>query len=258
MKKNVSFEKKITFPTMIGEISAIDLEHTLRFIDQSNIEGDFVVKGKYKLTEASRLEEDFNYKIPTEIALSEKLDLNTTEIEISDFYYEIENDDTMICHIEVKIEGVESIALEEEKEEVRGQSEETLELERECDGDVKSEEEIEIPHKIATEEEIKEEIKEENEIEREVTMKEEIIEKEQEKEEVSTSEEVESISTIFSSLSEKEETFSTYSVYILREEETVNSIIDKYKTTKEELEKYNDLTTLTKGTKIIIPVLNND
>ena len=78
MKKKVTFEKNIEFPTMIGEVVEISLDHELKFINESNIEGNFILTGKYKMTEASRLEEDFNYKIPTEIALSEKIDLNTT------------------------------------------------------------------------------------------------------------------------------------------------------------------------------------
>lgn len=297
MKKNISFEKKITFPTMIGEISAIDLEHDLKFIDESNVEGSFIVKGKYKLTEASRLEEDFNYKIPTEIVLTEKLDLQTTHIDIKDFYYEIENDDTMVCYIEIQLEGLEKLELEEEL--VRNKEED----ERECDGDVKTDEEKEIPHKevkdnVAKEKEesitdnksedsttndttIEENISNErNELEDEVlneetiktektatqqsTKKEESVTMEEDNyinntyENTEENEQVESLSNIFSSLSEKEETFATYSVYILREDESVNSIIEKYKTTKEELEKYNDLNTLTKGSKIIIPYLNND
>ncbi len=293
MKKNISFEKKITFPTMIGEISAIDLEHDLKFIDESNVEGSFIVKGKYKLTEASRLEEDFNYKIPTEIVLTEKLDLQTAHIDIKDFYYEIENDDTMVCYIEIQLEGLEKIELEEEL--VRNALEED---ERECDGDIKTDEEKEIPHK-EVKESVDKEVEETKEVEvintptEEVSnerneeveaeiLNEETIKNEEavtkqftEKEESVTmneenyinntyenteedSEQVESLSNIFSSLSEKEETFATYSVYILREDESVNSIIEKYKTTKEELEKYNDLNTLTKGSKIIIPYLNND
>ena len=285
MKKNISFEKKITFPTMIGEISAIDLEHNLKFINESNVEGEFIVKGKYKLTEASRLEEDFEYKIPTEIVLTEKLDLVTTNIEIVDFYYEIENDDTMICFIEIKIEGLEKIELEDDS--VRNQDLEFLE-DRKCDGDIKTEEEKEIPHKdnekmdVEKIEEVKEvefkdleKINEKEEKLEEVRSEEEIfnngngeenmkkdemneeIQEEVEMEETKE-EETESLSNIFSSLSEKEETFATYSVYILREEETINTVIEKYKTTKEELEKYNDLTTLTKGSKIIVPLVDND
>lgn len=280
MKKTVTFEKKLTFPTMIGEITAIDLEHNLRFVDKSNVEGDFFVKGKYKLTEASRLEEEFNYKIPTEITLSEKLDLETTKIEIVDFYYELENEETMVCHIELKIEGLEEIDLPEE---VRNSDNLVIEKidngekeERECDGEIKKEEEKEIPHKeekkeIAKEEEkstsedqkevpkeeIKEikELKESDNLSRDEMVEEKNVSKIEEEEEI---EKQESISSLFSSLSEKEETFASYSVYILREEETINTIIEKYKTTKEELEKYNDLSSLTIGTKIIIPTPTND
>ena len=111
MKKIISFEKQITFPSMIGEITTLDLEHNLNFIDNSNIEGELLLKGKYKLTEASRLEEEFSYKIPVEVILTEKLDLNTTKIDIEDFNYEIENEDTMICKIDLKVEGVEVIEI---------------------------------------------------------------------------------------------------------------------------------------------------
>ena len=99
MKKKVSFNKKIDFPTMIGEICEIALEPDLKFIDESNIEGNLLLSGKYKMTEASRLEEDFNYQIPVEIALTEKIDLNTSNIEISDFYYEEEEESSMIYYI---------------------------------------------------------------------------------------------------------------------------------------------------------------
>ena len=37
MKKNISFEKKLEFPTMIGEVTSISLDHNLTFINQSNI-----------------------------------------------------------------------------------------------------------------------------------------------------------------------------------------------------------------------------
>ena len=33
MKKIISFEKDITFPSMIGEITSISLDHSLKFID---------------------------------------------------------------------------------------------------------------------------------------------------------------------------------------------------------------------------------
>ena len=60
--------------------------------------------------------------------------------------------------------------------------------------------------------------------------------------------------SLFTSLKDDEDTFSTYSIYILRQEETLQTIIEKYKVTKEELEEYNDLTNIQEGCKIIIPV----
>lgn len=265
MKKKVAFQKQIEFPTMIGEISAISLEQDLRFVDESNVEGNLLLTGKYKLTEASRLEEDFNYKIPTEIALSEKLDLNTAKVEIVDFYYEIDNDDTLICNIELLVDGVELIEIEDTIEEVgdvreiskKIDSVEDVNLseERECDGDSKEIKEMELP-KIEKGE--KNEIKESDKIEE----SEKILEEKeitntqilQEKEEII---ETESSNSLFINLKEEKETYGTFLVYIVRQNESINSIIEKYNTNIEEIEKYNNISELNIGTKLIIPILND-
>ena len=213
MKKKVAFEKSIEFPTMIGEISEISLDHELYFINESNVEGYLILVGKYKMTEASRLEEDFSYKIPCEIALTEELDVDTTNIEISDFYYEIENDNMLVCHVELLLEGLE-IVKEEEKI-----------LERECDGD-----------KI----EEKEENEEDNEEKKEDVVEEKKVE----------------INSLFSNLDDEKDKYGTFIVYMVRQNETINTIIEKYHTTIEELEKYNDLKDISLGTKLIIPLIN--
>lgn len=233
MKKNIQFEKRIDFPTMVGEISAISLEKDLKFIDSSNIEGNLILSGKYKLTEASRLEEEFNYKLPIEISLTEKIDTNTSSVEISNFTYEMQDENIMICNIELMIDGLELI-----------------EEDRECDGegDIK---EIEIPIKenkeVKEKEEVVEEVKEEP---KKRIIKQEVVE------EKILEEKEESNSFHLFDISESDETYGTLLVYIVRENETVNSIITKYNTTIEELEKYNDLKDLSIGTKLIIPVSN--
>ena len=210
MKKKVSFDKKVEFPTMIGEITEVSLENNLKFVDDSNIEGNLILIGKYKLTEASRIEEDFKYDIPVEVNLSERLDLNTTNIEISDFYYEIENDKDFICHVELSIDGLEII--------------EELEENRECDGDNIIEKEIEIP--VVEKEEVKEEIVEDNN------------------------------DSLFGNLDDNNDTYGTFVVYMVRQNESINNIIEKYHTTVEELQKYNDINNIEIGSKLIIPYTN--
>ena len=224
MKKKINIEKRVDFPTMIGEITAISLDHDLKFIDNLNVNGDLILSGKYKMTEASRLEEDFLYKFPIEIALTEKVDLNTTKIEISDFYYEIENDDIMKCHVDLDIEGLEVVDFCDD-----------LFEDRECDGDKNKE--VEIPKKEVIEPPVEEERHDEEEIEELIEAK---------KEEIN-----------IMNFDDENETYGTFVVYIVRQNETVNSILEKYNTTIEELEKYNDLKNINIGTKLIIPILKD-
>lgn len=271
MKKIISLNKKIEFPTMIGEVTAISLEPTLTFIDESNVAGDFIISGRYKMTEASRLEEDFNYKIPIEIILTEKIDLPTAKVDVEDFYYEIDEDDTMICYIDVKVEGVELIEdeIEEITEEIPviiennitteeflyNQDRNTIEL-----NEYNETEQKQVPEKFTINDNKIRECDSEKNIEMEnnnMPKSEEIIIKEESNETSTKQETPENVGSLFSSFKDSDETFSTYSVYILRNEETVETILEKYKVTREELEKYNDLTNLSIGTKIIIPTIND-
>lgn len=263
MKKIISFEKKLEFPSMVGEVTSISLEHTLSFASPSFIEGEFKVSGTYKLTEASCIEDKFDFKIPTEIILNEKLDTTTTKIEIDDFYYEIENDENLICYIDVLVEGVEEIEDEAESTQTdklavidKNNSDEKLneikipqtevldvreEDSRECDGDLYQEIKEDLQLKEEQLPEREEEKQPEEIIEKETTVMTEQIEKTE-------------VGSLFSSLKDDEDTFATYSVYILRQEENLQTIIEKYKVTKEELEDYNDLSNITVGSKIIIPL----
>lgn len=248
MRKNVSFEKRIDFPTMVGEISAISLEEDLKFINESSIEGNLILSGKYKLTEASRLEEDFNYKLPIEISLTEKLDISTSKVEISNFTYKMMDENIMLCNIELLIEGLE-----------------LLDESRECDGDVS---EIEIPIKDDIDKVINNEfINDSDTLESNVLLKEDndanddkrddiVVTKKDVAETIDINRDDKVENTSIFNIDEDSETFGTLLVYIVRENETINSIITKYNTTIEELEKYNDLKDLSIGTKLIIPLVN--
>lgn len=303
MKKVINFDKKIEFPSMIGEITSISLDHDLKFKDESNIVGKFILKGTYKRTEASRLEEDFSFDIPTEIILTEKLDLSTTSIDIDDFYYEIDNEDTITCFITILVEGMEIVELSasvddlvdepirlDEHDNIHDEikyeasvisdeltnTEEVQEVDavRECDGDpiYKEQDDIfdaeQLDDNVEDGESVTQDSNEDEVVENNFSEKkdEEILVKEENEEEKmpliknnNDQEKIEineDVGSLFTSLNDSEETFSTYSVYILREEETVETILAKFKITKEELESYNDISNIKIGSKIIIPVKN--
>lgn len=258
MKKIISFEKKIEFPSMIGEITSISLEEQLKFTDNSTIQGDLIVNGTYKITEASRIEEDFRYTLPTEILLTENLELSTVKLDIADFYYEIEEDNILTCHIDVSVEGMEIVEYEEEETVPLQEETKVIEELRECDGDPIESKEEEFNNQTLQEIVEEQDQKEKKEMEKEIEMKEEKeIKQEVKLEEIEEVEEEENVGSLFTSLKDSEETFSTYSVYMVREEISIESIMEKYSVTKEELENYNDLSSIAVGSKIIIPLKND-
>ncbi len=62
--------------------------------------------------------------------------------------------------------------------------------------------------------------------------------------------------SLFSNIDGTNESYSTYSIYIIGDDDSIESIMDKYKVSRKELEEYNNLNDLKKGTKIIIPSSN--
>ena len=62
---------------------------------------------------------------------------------------------------------------------------------------------------------------------------------------------------LFSNLDDKE-TYTTYYVYIVKEEDTVDNIIAKYSITKEDFENYNDINSIKPGDKVIIPKVKSE
>lgn len=263
MKKIVSFEKELDFPSMIGEVTSISLDHTLEFIDQNSVAGEFKINGTYKMTEASTLEENFHYDIPVDITLVEAFDLDSVKVSIDNFYYEVVNDDILKCNIDVLIEGVEEVVVLEQSEE-EPIDEEVKEIEkiqseeldvRECDGDDLDSKEIEVEELQETEGfafKPVEEVKPLNKDKKEEIHEEEIMESNE------TEVTQNHISSLFEAFESTEETFKTYSIYILRKDDTIENIMDKYEVTREELSDYNDLSNLEIGSKLIIPATTDE
>ena len=271
MKQVIPFKKDIIFKTKISDITSISLEHTLS-MDDDMISGDFILSGDYKMTEASINKEDFYYKLPFDIALDSRYETKNLKIEIDDFYYEIINSDVLRVNIEVSLDGLEEKDFnfddDIKENDINFMKDEADLKELEKNIDI-LQEELVRNHEHANK--VDEQITNiENEIESmpipvEINQSIPVNIQIQEKEEKYMKEEnvntvninTKEIKSLFSNLSD-EETFSTYHVYILRSDDTIESVMAKYSVTKEILMQYNDVDNLKLGDKIIIPALVND
>ena len=269
MKQIVTLEKEIAFKTMVGEISSISLEPDLAFINDSEIEGNLIISGTYKMTEASTIEEEFSYKVPVEIMLTTALEEETRKVDINNFTYAIVNEEALSITVELLIEGLEKIEVEEEEvEEEEEEVEEVIEPKEEVSDDVREIKDEEIRENENVEDNTKKEIEvlttDEEREEEPVSLEEKLpsleevpVMKEEEKVTEPTMKEDTSnkqvMDSIFSAFANTEETYSTYSVYILREDDNLEEVIAKYNTNREVLSEYNDLDNLKVGSKLIIP-----
>lgn len=260
MKQIITLEKEIAFKTMVGEISSISLEPDLDFINDTEIEGNLIISGTYKMTEASTIEEDFSYKVPVEIMLTTALEEDTRKVDINNFTYEIVNEEALSITVELLIEGLEKVDIEDTLEEENKDVEEVIEEETDIRFSEDKEEstdreEIEVlttEEDLPSFEEVKEDLpnldeipvmKEEKEVEMESTLNGDNTSNKQ------------VMDSIFSAFANTEETYSTYSVYILREDDNLEEVMAKYKTNRETLAEYNDLENLKVGSKLIIPTV---
>lgn len=283
MHEIVSFSKEIVFKNMINKITSISLEHTLMLEDKFNIRGDFIVSGSYKMTAASQIENDFSYKIPVDIEVDEKYDLSNLVIDIDDFTYEVideeilkVNIDLLLDKLEVKEKKIVVEKLEDDNnlDEIVTANDLFLELDDKKDLAIKGDEDIEVLDVIgAKKDAILEEVRRDDDVQEvnEVfndTIKEEDMEdiiQEQVQVENNNIQSMEATETaesdassLFASFDSSRETYSTYSVYIMREGDSVEEVLNKYKVTREMLEEYNDLNNLKIGTKLIIPSVKDE
>ena len=234
MKQIIPFKKELLFKTKVSEITSISLEHTLSLKSDDLISGFFQITGDYKMTEGSINREKFEFKLPFDIALDSRYNLDSIIIDIDNFYYEIINNESLQVNIDVYVEG-EKIIEETLKEEKSNEVFSTKEQDKELRNTYQEDEPL---------------FKEEYKPSVEVNKIESIIlneEKESLKEEFN----------LFDKL-DNTDTYVTYYVYIVKEEDTLDKILTKYNTTKESISIYNDIENIKPGTKLIIPSTYNE
>ena len=235
MKQIIPFVKDISLAPKIYEVTSIALEHNLKMENSDSVVGSFTISGKYRINDISINEEVFEESIPFDITLDSKYDASKVTIDIDDFYYEIINDEFLRVHIDVLVDN-----LVYEKKKVEKPAE------------IKKEERQSI---MPNKEERNDDLMNDNVI---TSNKNEdaLIREESAKKEVPEEREGDITSKIETGLFDKEEKYITYKVHIVRDTETIDEITTKYNVSKEELEKYNDLNNIVLGTKIFIPISN--
>ncbi len=278
MHEIVSFSKEIEFKNMIDKITSISLDHTLALEDSNNIRGDFIVSGSYKMTAASQIENKFSYKIPVDIEVDSKYDLSNLVIDIDDFTYEIIDEEILKVKIDLlldKLEIKEKLVLDDIKKDdysddlvvgddlfMEKSEKKDLSIpitDRDSNIDIIDSNENDLESNDALTKEVNNAF---NKINNEIKINTNNIDiscddkKDVTKEENLTDNN--NSPSLFSSFDSSNETYSTYSVYILRDGDIIENIISKYKTTREKLEEYNDLSNLKTGMKIIIPCVKQD
>lgn len=262
MKKNVPFSKEIPFKTRIAEITDIEVTHDLTKTPYNTIEGNFLVSGSYKMTDATQIEEKFSHELPFIIDVDDRYDLEDVKIKISDFFFEIVNDDILKINIEIELDDINEKQVELEKEsdkpveEVREDS-----IKERCYDDEEDDNlEVEIASTITktNNEEKQEKVEPIDILDSEIPK---ALEVEKTKNVTKNTENVvnaTSISEIFTSINQDEDNFMTYYVHIVRDNDTLDDILTKYKVTREEISEYNDLDNIKIGTKLILPCVNNE
>lgn len=275
MKKLVPFTKEIEFKTMISKVTSISLEHTLRVEKDNLISGYFILEGTYKMTQASQIDEEFSYKIPVDIELDEKYDTSNITLDIDDFTYEVIDEERMKLNITLCIDNIEEKEVVLPVEDVI-EDFDALELEDKNSGNRESKNDgvlddlfldtsKKVPLEFDSKKEIVEEESEQNNTDNTTINNAESVETSNELIYDNTSNNNtnndtnkpqmvnNNVSSIFSSFKDNIETYKTYSVYIMKEEDTIDVVLQKYGVTREELEEYNDMSDIKTGSKIIVP-----
>lgn len=231
MNKVVSFKKEIIFKTNIDEITSIALEHSIKPFDGQLISGSFLVNGEYRITDTSLNTEVFHYELPFDITLDEKYCLDDVCVDIDDFYYEIVNENVLAIYIEVVIDGLKEREIIEEHivsqdfvvDHILDDMEEDMGILDDVDEDILEERDEDM-------DEVKEEVKKKDMV---------------------------SNMSIFDMVGDKE-TYMTYKVYIIRDGDSIEGVMQRYGVTREELGFYNDLNDVKIGDKLIIPSIYHE
>lgn len=229
MKQIIPFQKELIFKTKVCEVTSISLEHSIKKQTDDSIIGTFLVSGDYKMTEGSINREKFSFEIPFEISLEKKYIDNSVKMDIDNFYYEIINGEILKVNIDVYIVGDEIINNEISKS-VNDEVDNYLAVD--VVNDERAMEEVDNGDDFSS-----------SSIKYEDTLK------------IDELNDSSSNINFFNNI-DSGDTYVTYFVYVVKENDTLDDILKRFNVKREELEEYNDLSNIHDKVKLIIPSHN--
>lgn len=218
MQELISFEDKIILNKNIAEITSISLDYDYKIKD-NKINGTFDIEGTYKSHELSMNTNDFSNKLPFIYELNNDCNIETVKLNVKDFTYEIDaNALNIIIDYEISYE-LNDITFEERSEFDKFLESHEVDLVELTDD--KECEDV-TDNVLLDEEDIRNDLKE----------------------------------TVLETVTNKDDTFITYHIYVCMEEDTLESISQKFNVKTNVIKEYNDIDSIFSGMKIIIPDIN--
>lgn len=232
MNEVFTIDREFLFKSTIHEITSISIEHNYD-INGSNLEGEFIISGDYRLHEISINKEDFSFKIPFTHEIRSNVNLDTIDVEITDFSYDFNNGDELTVHVEYLVKGDEAVLEFSDEDKLNefldnNKAVEVVSLLDEAKDEKTKEEEKTVDDKV------------------EDTPKENIDDRNQNDDKKIDE------NMILNSINEEEE-YIKYHVHTVTMNDTIESITSMYKISLNTLKKYNSFENLELNMKLIIP-----
>lgn len=232
MNEVFTIDREFLFKSTIHEITSISIEHNYD-INGSNLEGEFIISGDYRLHEISINKEDFSFKIPFTHEIRSNVNLDTIDVEITDFSYDFNNGDELTVHVEYLVKGDEAVLEFSDEDKLNefldnNKAVEVVSLLDEVKDEKPKEEEKTVDDKVKD------------------TPKEDIDDRNQNDDKKIDE------NMILNSINEEEE-YIKYHVHTVTMNDTIESITSMYKISLNTLKKYNSFENLELNMKLIIP-----
>ena len=222
MREIINIKHEETLKKSISEVTSISIDIDYD-IEGYFVEGEFNINGTYKSHGLSLNQDTFNFKIPFSHRVEDNIVSESIKTEIEDFTYTIDAYD-LCLDITYKITGEEKQEDFDDLEEFnRFLDEHEVDVIDFKEEEIEEAEEPRVEHLTEEIPFIEEKIIEENIIENKII---------------------------------NEETYITYHIYICNESDTLESIANKYNVSIDLIKEYNEINTITLGTKLIIPFSN--